>query len=158
MFLRIWIFMVLINTGFAVMSTISGIDLCSNDPNFHCDKLLNTVSLGNFTTSGSTQINESGSTAGTLTNIPTQNGSNFFSDPFGYISQFTQLVAYATFIVINGFTGGYIFNVLTHIAVVPSTFNGFIMFQAGFMIMMVALFIMFLWYQLSGRFGSGPNI
>jgi len=150
--------MLLINTGFAMMSAITGIDLCSNDPNFSCTKLLGSVSLGNFTSSGPNQINESGSTAGVLTNIPSTNGSNFFSDPFGYISQFAGLVAYATFIVINGFTGGYIFNVLTHIVAVPNNFSGFIIFQAGFMIMMVALFIMFLWYQLSGRFASGANV
>jgi len=158
MFLRIWIFMLLINTGFAIMSQIGGIDLCSNDPNFSCAKMLNTVSLGNFTSSGSAQINESGSTAGTLTNIPSQNGSNFFSDPFGYISQFTQVVGYGTFLFLNAFTGGYIFNVLTHIAALPTNTGGFIYLQVGFMIVMVALFLAWLFYQISGRFASGANL
>ena len=158
MFLRIWIFMLLVNTGFAIMSSIIGVDLCSNDPNFSCAKMLNTVSLGNFTSSGTQQINESGSTAGGLTNIQSQNGSSFFSDPWGFVSQFTQIVGYATFLVINGFTGGYIFNVLTHIVALPTNTGGFIFLQAGFMVTMVALFIMFLWYQISGRFSSGSNL
>jgi hypothetical protein len=161
MFLRIWIFMLLLNTGFAIMSAIGGIDLCSNDPNFSCAKLLNSASLGHFSTnatSGQPQINDTTSMAGTLTNIPTQNGSNWFTDQFGYISQFVQLASFATFVFINGFTGGYIFNVLSHIAVMPTNTGGFIYLQLGFETTMIALFLVWLFYQLTGRFGSGANL
>jgi hypothetical protein len=161
MFLRIWIFMLLVNTGFAISSAIFGIDLCSADPNFTCSKILDSASLGHFSenaTSGQPQINDTTSTAGILTNIPTQNGSNFLTDAYGYISQFTQIASYATFIVINGFTGGYIFNVLGHIALLPNNNAGFIILQAGFETAMIALFLVWSFYMISGRFASGGSL
>jgi hypothetical protein len=162
MFLRIWIFMLLINTGFAISSAIFGIDLCSADPNFACSKILNTASLGHFSTnatSGQPQINDTTSTAGIMTNLPTENGSlSFITTPFDYIAQFTQLVSYGTFIIINGFTGGYIFNVLGHIAVLPNNNAGFIILQAGFETVMIALFLVWLFYMISGRFASGGSL
>lgn len=145
--------MLFVNIGFASISSLTGIDLCSADPNFSCTNILG--SAGNIANFNGTSVGSPDSLAGNMTNPTTTNGTNFLSldNFFGFFTQFTQMVSFGAFIIFNGFTGGFIFNVLTHIAVVQFP----AIFQLGLQTVIGAFFVTWVYYQLSGRFASGGN-
>jgi hypothetical protein len=150
MFPRFFLLMLCINVGLAGFSDTLGINLCDATNSTSC--FSEYPNLYN-----STNPNDPNSAVGNMTNpVNSTNGQNFLSadSGFGWFTQQAQSLAFWTTLMWNALTAGYIVKILTHIVgfSLPYTWEIGIEGILGF------LFMFWMYYQVSGRFGSGANI
>lgn len=159
MFLRILIFFLCVNTGFGIVSQALGINLCkTSDVNSGC-LVLPPLLAPNNTNNALNQI-QSPSYAGVNLTTNTVNGSsslgtvNTPADPFSAYWNAGVFIATLPFLLINAFSGGFIYDLLANIVgfSIQSTF------LYGLKAIIAVLAIVWIWYQFSGRFASGGNV